>query len=618
VRPASADQEAERGAVSSPIWERALIWGCFVATVLIAIWSSRRGFDFLDTGCYFLEYKFPKDVADTHTTYHLIARPFFLLVRQNVVYFRYLSWFFIWASAAVMGWGLWSHFQWLFRSQRQSFSLATAIGVTLLASATNYAIKPAALTYNSLNFVAMAVALGLFFDGITRLSRDVRKTDCLAFAEIAGAALAATIDILVKPTTAVFLDVVIVGYCAVSPSISWRAKKQLGMIAMGAAIVGVAAMILFVGGWGGFIVRVNTLTGLLENHGYMDELYARVWREFGELGRFLAHDLRFAAVALVGATIVLVALRRRPELLLKTAGAAGFVLFFLWLYSTIEGRLWRGSHNFYYDGVVARLYLGATLLATTAAVISRFVVPKAIRPNSEKGVDLLKVLLWLILIFTPFAGAFGTTTSIYLNGALYSACWFGALLLAIAEVARIWRVGRLLPWATIPFAFYAVALLFHGQIYSPYMYPVPLWKHTIPTAIGDAASVVLMDPASNEVINGTRKALEAHGFKSGDDIFCFFNIPGLVYAVGGRSPVVPWYFGRIYGGNTVEEIFMQQAGPERRAHAWLITQADVTQFREHFHRGGINFPEGYEEIASLVNPQSGLPIKIWMPRGKKP
>jgi hypothetical protein len=227
-------------------------------------------------------------------------------------------------------------------------------------------------------------------------------------------------------------------------------------------------------------------------------------------------------------------------------------------------------------------------------------------------------MLWLILIFTPFAGAFGTTTSIYLNGALYSACWFGALVLAFAELTRLWRAQGLFPWATAPFALYAVALLFHGQIYSPYMYPLPLWKHTVPTAIGEDRSIILMDPASHDVIEGTRKALSEHGFKPGDDIFCFFNIPGLVYSVGGRSPVIPWYFGRIYGGNPVEEIFMQQAGPERRARAWLITQADVTQFRDHFHRGGINFPEGYEEIASLVNPQSGLPIKVWMPRGRKP
>ena len=263
ARANSAEERADQIAEAGPIWERALIWICFAATLGIAIWSSRRGFDFLDTGCYFLEYKFPKDVADTHTTYHLLARPFFLLVGQNVVYFRYLSWLFIWGSAAVMGWGFWSHLQSLFAGQRRAFPITTAIGVMLLASATNYAIKPAALTYNSLNFVAMAVALGLFFDGVTRLSKDVRETSKLALAEIAAAALVATFDILVKPTTAVFLDVVIVAYCAVSPAISWRAKKRLGMIAVSAGVLGVAVMIFFVGGWRAFMVRVNTLTGLL-------------------------------------------------------------------------------------------------------------------------------------------------------------------------------------------------------------------------------------------------------------------------------------------------------------------------------------------------------------------
>lgn len=608
-----------RRAGSVAVWlQRVFVWGCFALTVGIAAWAAPRGFDFIDTGCYFLEYKFPADVADTHTTYHLVARPFFLLVGENITAFRCLSWILVWASALLFAWGWRRHLNTLYERENAPISLGTVLGMMLLASAANYTIKPAALTYNSLNFVGMAVALGLFFDGTARLMRREKTDAWLGIGEIAAGALAATVDILIKPTTAVFLVAAIVGYCLVSNEISLRMKKRLAGVAVAAGLAGVAAMVVFVGGIGPFLERIRTLVSIADNHAYMDELYARVWREFGELGAFLVHDLKYVAAAMVVGAITLLALRKRKDAFAKTAVVFGAIIFALWLHGTIAAKLWRGSHQLYFDGVVARLYLGAALTASAMALLSFLVVPPELRPAKAQRHAWPKILLWLLLVLTPFAGAFGTTTSIYLNGALYSVCWLAALFLALAELGALWRTRLLLPFATVPLAVYAVAQLFHGQIYMPYMNPRPLWEQTVPTVVGSKNSKVLLDQPASDFINQTRTILVEHGFKPGDDIFCFFNIPGLVYAVGGRSPIIPWYFGRIYVNNPVEEYYMQAAGPERRAHAWIITQADVAQFHDHFVRGGINFPDGYEEIGGpLVNPQSGLPVRIWKPRGSR-
>ena len=54
----------------------------------IAIWASRRGFDLIDGGYYYLTYKFPADVADTHTSFHLIAGMIFRGLGENIVAFR--------------------------------------------------------------------------------------------------------------------------------------------------------------------------------------------------------------------------------------------------------------------------------------------------------------------------------------------------------------------------------------------------------------------------------------------------------------------------------------------------------------------------------------------------
>ena len=75
--------------------------------------------------------------------------------------------------------------------------------------------------------------------------------------------------------------------------------------------------------------------------------------------------------------------------------------------------------------------------------------------------------------------------------------------------------------------------------------------------------------------------------------------------------MIPWYFGRIYGGDKIEETYMLRAGDERRQHAWIITQADATLFKEHYRRGGLDFPDHYTIIGELTNPSTAMDIKIW-------
>ncbi|PTY06636.1 hypothetical protein DB347_11390 [Opitutaceae bacterium EW11] len=596
-----------------------MIWAAFLGAVAIAIWSAPRGFEFLDTGCYFLEYKFPHDVSDTHTTYHLFARPFFLMVGESVVGFRYVSWALVWAATVVLAIGWKRHLDVLDGAQGRVFSYATLLGIFLLVACANYTIKPAALTYNSLNYVAMSLALGGLFGGCARLRRDGGARRWAGVVEIASAAGVALVDMLIKPTTAAYVLGFVVLYAMSSLLIPWQAKKRLLIVGGLAAAVGLSGMIAFVGGVGPFLVRARTLTGILENQAFMQELNTRTLREFRELGSFLVHDLRFASPALVVAGIVLLALRWKPILQRRAAVWLGGLVFALWLASTVEGKLWRGSHGLYFEGIVARLYVGVLLLASGAALISRFAIPTVGGAEGRPARRATaKLLLWVLLVVLPFAGAYGSTTSMYLNGALYSVCWLAATLLALGEIATRWGTGKVVPFVTVPLALFAVAQLYHGQIYLPYMSTAPLWTNTVPTAVGNEHSIVLLDPESSAFINYTRNTLNEHGFKPGDDIFCFFNVPGLVYAVGGRSPVAPWYFGRIYVGNPVEESQMQAAGPERRRRAWLITQAEVTQFRDHFHRGGIDFPEGYEQIGSMLNPQSHLEVKIWKPRSAAP
>jgi hypothetical protein len=586
----------------------AVIAVAFLATVLIAGWSAPRGFDFLDSGVYYLEYKYPDDVADTHTTYRLFARPFYLLVGESIIGFRWVSWLLLWAAAGFFGWAWWRFHRALEPDAARGYSTSASVGLFVLVSGSAHAIKPAALTYNSLNLIAVCVALGLLGWAAARLQQD--RADRLAVPLLVGAALVAAVDLLIKPTTAAFLLAVVVGYGFLSPALPAPTRRRLIWLSLAAGGATALVMLVIVGGFGPLWVRARDVWGILQNDAFMQELNTRTLREFRELGTLLWQDLRWVAAVVLGATVGAWLLRGDARRQRAFAGGAALVILGVWGYRAGEAGLWRGSHTLYELGIVARFYLGLALPISVLALLSVWLRPTGVRRWS---IAAQKTLAWGLLLVTPFAGAYGSTTSMYLNGAIYAVCWLGIILLATMELVRRWQAPWLGGVVQVLVAGFAVAHVYHGQIQMPYMNPRPLWEQTVRTELGTRGAHLLLDQPTSDVINETRRILTAHGFQPGDDIFCFFNIPGLVYAVGGRSPVIPWYFGRIYVGNPIEEWYMQRAGEERRRNAWVMTQAEVTQFREHFVRGGINFPDGYEEIGALRNPQSGLEVKLWKP-----
>ncbi|MDX2186796.1 MAG: hypothetical protein SFV32_07690 [Opitutaceae bacterium] len=593
----------------------ALGWVLFAAVVALVWYTAPRGFDLLDSGCYYLEYAFPDDSADTHTSYRYFAAPIYSVVGGDIVAFRWVSWVGLWASVAVLGWG------WLLLSrqlERQSGTWELGYGglllVVLHASSAMYTIKPAALTYNSLNLIAVNAALGFFCAALAGLGDSGPRATLrpLLFAGVAFST--AAVDFFIKPTTSAFLLVSLLVFPLVAPTVPGPWKKRLIFSALAAALLGSLGMFAMLGGVDGITTRFASLIGILKNSAYMDVLLTRTLREFGELRDFLKSDLPLMLGVLFAGGLAAACLWGRQRAQELVAAATGAAVVILWIHRVVDAGLWKGSHQLYMHGYVARSYLSLLLAALVALGVSWVAQRRWREPSGDVRSTITLSLLFCLLVATPFAGAFGSTTSVYLNGALYASSWTLALLVVLGRLASWWRTPWVYAATFLPLAGVSVAQLFHGQVMMPYMVTRPLWEHTVPVKFGLAESELLVDPETAGYIEKTRSVLLANGFSKGDDIFCFFNVPGLVYAVGGRSPVIPWYFGRIYVGDPVEEYYMRRAGPDRVRKAWLITQDDVRKFSDHFHKGGIAFPDGYERLAQFNSPFTALDIGIWKPR----
>jgi len=143
-----------------------------------------------------------------------------------------------------------------------------------------------------------------------------------------------------------------------------------------------------------------------------------------------------------------------------------------------------------------------------------------------------------------------------------------------------------------------------------------LWHQTESIDVGFPATTLKVDPQVAQFLRYVREKLDGNGYKSGDDVFGFFNLPGVIYAIGGKEPGAPWYFGTWYHHDDTDGGKLRRVPLERRQKAWILTQADVTSFRPQFLESGIDFPDAYAKIGQTTNPTTGLEIGIWKPTAR--
>lgn len=585
--------------------------GFLLGSLATALWAARRGWDFLDGGTYYLSYKFPADVASIETSYFIPAGLMFRVVGENIFCFRVLSWLFVVGAAWIFYRGLRKHLHALW-PERSAFQSIRATGACLLlAGLAPFISAPAALTYNSLNAVCLLVSSGLLLSGLARIVR-AGAADWQCWSQVAGACLVTGFQLFIKPPTSLLLFGAIFGFCLLSPLLPRGFKTCLIAVLAAMASVGGALIFGLFGSGSQLTLRTTNLLRLSSNTAYTHALLARVFHNLMDLGALVASDLRLPATLLVVAAFI-VGLNRRHAARARTlVGAFGAAIYLSWLGVAVHEQLWQAGYDYYARAAVCRFYIEAALLSGAMAMLvirSESSMPTMPEARAHTAVHLS--LLWAMFMVFPFAGAFGTTNPIYLNAAFQAPFWMAAIALAVVSMARRSGSRNLVPIVLLPIAAFATAQFINGHVLHPYGLRTDLFKQDMATEIGSPATTLLLDPPTSRFITAARRILESNGFKPRDDIFAFFNLPGLVFAVGGRSPVIPWYFGRIYGGDKIEETYMLRAGDERRRHAWIISQADATLFRQHYRRGGLDFPDHYTLIGELTNPSTAMDIKIW-------
>ena len=577
---------------------RLWLWSAAAAVAAALIWAQFRGLDLLDTPTIFLSYQYPQDNTDTHTRYELLARPLWLACGQDIVAFRLLCLALI-SGAVLVFWRGW-------RPVVAGPNNGGWAGLTLWMSAmAGLAWLPVVLGYNSLSTLFALLALAALAPALG-LGRPAQVVTAVAGSALFLAAVAATA--LVKPPAAVALAV----WSGFLAACRWSIPPRWRIAAVGVAATCAFAVL--------FVLRRRIfapgfdptdqydLGGVLVSPAWVVDL---VTRYTGELAPFLAAwggDLPLVALPAVGLAVLTAAKAAgrpvQPWLARTMLGVLAASVFIV----VVAHDLWDGSFARAVSGQMARLYLVLWVALLPAWLPCLF--------GRQGSTHRATAPVIIALLFLPLTCGFGSTNTIYFSALNWTVFWSAGLLVVGRALASTLEEPQLPSVLGGILALTAGAHLFSGHFLRPYMFQPPLWRQTAPAVVGHPATTLRLDPATAHFLSDVRAALDQHGYHPGDDVFGFFNLPGVIFAVGAREPGAPWYFGTWYHGDNTDGGKIRVLPLERRQHAWIITQADVTMFRRQFKAVGIDFPDGYEKIGQTLNPTTGLEIGIWRPKAR--
>lgn len=562
-------------------------------------WAQFRSFDVLDAATHFLTYQNPADNPDTHTNYARLARPIWLLVCGNVVAFRLLT--LVLLSGAV--YVFWQRCWQLLGTAEERGGTALALWLSSLGG---LAWLPVLLGYNSLSTLFAMLALAFLAAALRLDGNDFRRPviRCANGVAFFGLTL---VTVFLKPPAALALffwgGLLSLVLLPLSRLIRWSIVVALA----GAA----ASALMWLSRW---IEQTKedptaqlSFAGIHLRPQWVFDTIDRYGTELGIFLPSLARDFAWmAAPALILPAVAIFRSSNRDANRQWTSGAIAVFFVSLLALVAIQG-LWDGSFSKAVSGEMARLYL-VLWFALLPTWLLAWVRSPALQ--TRPGV------VALTLLCLPLTCGFGSTNTLYFSALHWTVFWTAGLLIVSRVIAGVLDEPRFHQIFTGVLILTAISQIFTGHFWRPYMRQPPLWQQNVPISIGHPATMLILDAPTARFLNEIRNVLNDNGYQPGDDVFGFFNLPGVIFAVGAKQPGAPWYFGTWYSGDDTDGGKIRAVPLERRQLAWIITQADVTGFRREFLNCGIDFPNGYEMIGQTTNPSTGLAIAIWKPKAR--
>jgi len=502
------------------IWSTLALVLCSAALAFILgtiIWGMNRGFDLCDEGFALLAAQKPS-AYPFHSSFH-----YFLALCPNLLYSTIFSlrlWHLLSRLCAPIVLAI-GFLKWFNQNNDQDLLLTVLdksllIVMTTIGSLIGYAVMvPQTLSYSSLSSFFLLCAVGCFSFG---LSTDPQRLSFKTAFFVTG--FFTSLAFFVKFTAALaMLLVFVIAIVTIRKNVRWTlAWLGVGLV-LGASFF-FAALQNPITWYSTFVGELGA--DLRSSHG---PTYV-----FAESIKSLFKHLSEVSAAAVAFVIVFVLAKRTSIKFVSDHFPATMLI------TTVAVTAVFGWCNYGPTEVVHRSVLYFSLLPVLCFCAMQLRIA-GIRTNSTG--------LWVLaaLPVLPVIMSIGTDAPLFL-GALSSAAplylFVGTAYYVIAKKFSnmlFFYVGQAL------FCVLSVVVFWGGYVTCPRdtesltLQTEKLSDHDSPLA------GLMVEPRIKTYIENTKQILEKNGFRKGDYILGLYDVPGLVYAVSGRSIGAAWYFG---------------------------------------------------------------------------
>ena len=586
----------------------ALLVMIYLGLIVFAIWASNKGLNIMDEGFYLLQAKYPDEVLATPTSYYYYSALVFRLTGYHVVAFRLSGFFLMVVSTHIFCFGFLKMLKLTGLSfpQTRSFRINcwAFLGLGMMVYYSSYIQQRLSLSYNMLDTVALYSALGLFLSGVS-LEKDAAGKQVFSAMSFLLTGVFIGIAFFAKFPTAILL-LVLFPLLSVT-GIMKGYRRAMMMIFAGFFLWLLFHFILFqtpAEWWEKFnrnrvFIRYYAFSFLITN--YYHQSLDLLKNAFG--GVPLANGLLLSGFAL------LVVLQKTKKMMFQSKK----MLLFLFVFLLAGFELCTKVTDPGSWGVnVVNVYASWLFLLFIAAILNVLFH----RINNEAMIKTWMPLLplCLLLFCFPFAGAIGTVNIININLVFHLAPWFGLMLLLLLIVSDQKNSKIIIPVGTLMIGIFVAAHILYSSVHpaAPFQRNGIL-KLTEPTDIGTPATSLKLDLETRAFYRDIRRVARENGFREDSDILAFFDMPGLVFAMGGKSPGFTWYFGNWYiGANDAIEHILGFVKPERLKKAFLLQSADHQKLPD-LGKFGITFPQEYVLCGEFLFPGTNNKILLWKP-----
>lgn len=599
-----------------------------LVTLLVLAWLlgvSGRGLDLTDEGFYLLTARHPEDVVMMTTSFHHVTSWLLWATGGSIAAIRIIGVLGTAAAGAALG-----HAALAVSGAGRSWLFISTVTVHALIAYVWLLLTPSYNTYNAWAVAGMTVCTLHGFVSIRLANSGASGGRTRWRAWMFGSGLFLGFSLFIKFPTAAAMGALMTIAIAAWPGLSRRERVAAWFwIAAGAATTAVVMFVAVVSPrdwWREMAAGLDQVARLDAGHGPSAiGRYAReLWSHLGTGTRpviWLLWALGFASAAVLAAASgdrLRRAARVAIWLVLMAAAVRSTLEAIAWLFPPmLSGYAMRDMFPFW----IARVHLhwGLLLIAIAAGAgfgaRSRGTDGPGPAPAPHSGANRKRVIVGLLLAGGTIAAAVGTANPIYLNLMLALGSWSALFVLAVRYASARLDWSGAGDVALLAVQTLAAVQIVGGTVTASYGLPEGVLRQTVATSVGSPSTRLSLDPETHRLIVDLQRLTSACGFREGDDLLAFYHMPGLVYALGGRSPGLPWFTQGLRGSRAVNDMGLEAAGAGRLSRAFILQTPESDPWLRTLAPRGIEFPARYTRCGSVTRRLRGLTseLTLWRP-----